>query len=422
MLAANYAGRTLVIDTEAPWQSTLTIESGFDQALAEAKAVFPETTSIAMVSGVSEAERRSEAEIGAIVQREGFKFIDLAAGSLAELTTRVRQLPPDALLFIAGGQVDESGGAASPWQLCGNLSREANRPAIMFGAQFLGCGIVGGLMRDFGKVGRIIAARALAIATEGARLTEVVPFKTIATRTFDARELERWGVADRRLPAGSVVAFRRGSVWRDYRANVETMGAVLLVQFGLIAWLLYERRARRKAEVNSRRSLVLAAHADRRSTVAALAGSIAHELSQPLGSILHNVYAAERMLASGPVTADTLQDILRDIRNDDTRAVQIVQRHRALLQKRDMERARVDLHSVVCESLAVWPTRRFTARSASMRRSSHSRPSSSAIVSCCSRRSSTWCSTRSMRSTMHLPNDDASRCEPVRYGRRRNRR
>ena len=98
---------------------------------------------------------------------------------------------------------------------------------------------------------------------------------------------------------------------------------------------------------------MLAAHADRRSTVAALAGSIAHELSQPLGSILHNVYAAERMLASGPVTADTLQDILRDIRNDDTRAVQIVQRHRVLLQKRDMERAPVDLHSVVCESLAV---------------------------------------------------------------------
>src|SRR5262245_31891665 len=66
--------------------------------------------------------------------------------------------------------------------------------------------------------------------------------------------------------------------------DLEGMRILLLVvcvlQSLLIAGLLYQRRARRVAEIGRRRGLARAADASRRSTLSALTGSMAHELSQ----------------------------------------------------------------------------------------------------------------------------------------------
>ena len=49
----------------------------------------------------------------------------------------------------------------------------------------------------------------------------------------------------------------------------------LAVQSLLIVGLLYQRRARQRAEIDSRRNLALAADASRRETMSALTSSIA---------------------------------------------------------------------------------------------------------------------------------------------------
>ena len=74
-----------------------------------------------------------------------------------------------------------------------------------------------------------------------------------------------------------------------------------------------------------------------------LSGSIAHELSQPLSSILHNASAGEMLLASNRAEPEQLRAILTDIRSENVRASQIVQRHRAMFKHREMESRRVDL-------------------------------------------------------------------------------
>ena len=77
----------------------------------------------------------------------------------------------------------------------------------------------------------------------------------------------------------------------------------LLVQSLLIFGLLYERRARRQAESDSRRNLALAADASRRQTMSALTTSIAHELGQPLSSMIHNAEALQTMVAADRATS-----------------------------------------------------------------------------------------------------------------------
>ena len=61
---------------------------------------------------------------------------------------------------------------------------------------------------------------------------------------FDWRELQRWGIAESRLPPGSVVRYRDPSLWREYRRTVLGAVGVLAVQSLLIVGLLYQRRAR----------------------------------------------------------------------------------------------------------------------------------------------------------------------------------
>ena len=116
----------------------------------------------------------------------------------------------------------------------------------------------------------------------------------------------------------------------------------LLVQAMLIVGLLYQRRARLRAEVDSRRNLSLAADANRRMTMSALTGSITHDLRQPLHAILLNAQAGEMMVASDRATPEGLLELLADIRTADIRATEIVERHRALLRNHQVDLATLD--------------------------------------------------------------------------------
>ena len=109
--------------------------------------------------------------------------------------------------------------------------------------------------------------------------------------------------------------------------------AIVLVQAAMIAWLLFERHRRQRAELESRGRLMEVVHLNRTATAGALSASVAHELNQPLGAILSNAEAAEVLLAANPPDLHQLKEILADIRRDDQRAGEIIRRLRGLLKK-----------------------------------------------------------------------------------------
>jgi C4-dicarboxylate-specific signal transduction histidine kinase len=133
---------------------------------------------------------------------------------------------------------------------------------------------------------------------------------------------------------------------------VLSAAGALIVQALLIAGLLYQRRARHRAEIESRRNLALAADANRRQTMSALSSSIAHELGQPLSAMIHNAQALQMMITAKRETADTTAEILEDIRSQGLRATHIIDRHRIMLRSHQLDKKPIDLHSVVNESLA----------------------------------------------------------------------
>ena len=121
--------------------------------------------------------------------------------------------------------------------------------------------------------------------------TVTIPIARHTRLRFDARQLERWGIPEGRVPAGSSVEFRSHSLWRDYRAQALGALAIAAVQTLLIVGLWLEHRRRRRAELSARRHLVTMSHLDRRAAMGELAASLAHEIGQPLGAILANAKA-----------------------------------------------------------------------------------------------------------------------------------
>jgi signal transduction histidine kinase len=274
--------------------------------------------------------------------------------TMNELEARLAHLPDHSLVLSAGLlYYDANDQYFLPEEVLRRICRSANVPVYSTGEPELGLGIVGGSLYDMAPVGTaagVMVRRVLA----GEQVSQI-PIETLDPNyaMFDARQLERWSIDERRLPSGAIVRFRRQTLWRDYRGTVLGGAAALLLQSVLILGLLYQRHARRKANMESRRNLALAADANRRATVSAMTSSIAHDLRQPLGAILHNTAAAERLLGSGRATPAELGEILADIRMDNVRAREIIDRHSAMLKRRDVERTPIDLQDVVRESLAL---------------------------------------------------------------------
>jgi C4-dicarboxylate-specific signal transduction histidine kinase len=75
------------------------------------------------------------------------------------------------------------------------------------------------------------------------------------------------------------------------------------------------------------------AHLSRVAIVSALSSSLAHELSQPLGSILSNAQAGQRFMSQAPPDLDEIRDILADIVSADRRAGAIIEGLRTMLRR-----------------------------------------------------------------------------------------
>jgi signal transduction histidine kinase len=200
--------------------------------------------------------------------------------------------------------------------------------------------------------GMAVAAAAAIRILNGEKAGDIkVPPSQFELPRFDWRQLQQFRISDSNLPRGSTVYFREPTVWERYSWQIAFITAVLLVQAGLIMVLLSEHRRRQLAEVQSRQRMAELAHINRFSTAGELTASIAHEINQPLGSILTNAETAEAILNSPSPDIPELKDIMQDILQDDRRATEVIRRMRSLLKKAPFEQKQFDLNEVVQETI-----------------------------------------------------------------------
>ena len=106
---------------------------------------------------------------------------------------------------------------------------------------------------------------------------------------------------------------------------------------------------RKHTEAEALRHFQAFAHLSRVSTMGELTTSLAHELNQPLGAILRNAESAEILLQADAPDLDELRAIVTDIRKDDERAGNVIDRLRALLSQRSLALMPIGLSPLVDE-------------------------------------------------------------------------
>ena len=247
--------------------------------------------------------------------------------------------------------VDSAGVAHEGDLALRNLHAVANAPIFSFQEAFFGRDTVGGPMHSIDdSSNKTVDAAIRILGGEKPADIKVQPIG-FASPKYDWREMQRWGISESNLPPGSEVLFREPSIWERYSWQLSLIACVILIQGGLIGGLLHERRRRRLAEVESRQRLTELAHLNRYSAVGELTTSIAHEINQPLGSILTNAETAELMLKGASPNLEEVGEILADIRRDDQRASEVIRRLRSVLKKTPFEMKHIDLNETVRQAI-----------------------------------------------------------------------
>lgn len=164
---------------------------------------------------------------------------------------------------------------------------------------------------------------------------------------YDARELARWRIDERKLPPGSEVRFRQPTFLEQYRGRILAVAALLFLQAFAIGALVEGRRRQLRAEQEAARLRGDLAHVGRVTVLGQLSSSLAHELAQPLGAILRNAEAAELILGVDQPDLEEIRAIVADIKADDHRAREIIEKMRGLLRRRELNRVPLDLAALV---------------------------------------------------------------------------
>jgi signal transduction histidine kinase len=317
--------------------------------------VLPDTTSIAVVIGDSPLERFWVEELRRDFARFGnrVRFDYLNKLSFDEIVQRVASLPPHSAIFYGSVRVDAHGVPQEEDRVFARLTEVAKSPIFGYEDHTVGHGAVGGpqfLLQELGRRVATVAVRMLNGEKGGDIRT---PVTRLSAPIYDWRELQRWGISDSRLPAGSEIRFRQPSLWEQYRWQISLVAGVILLQTVLIAGLLYEHRRRRTAEDSARSSLSELAHLNRLATAGELSASIAHEISQPLTGIVAHANAGLLWLGGANPNIDEARTTFEDIVEVGHHAADVVQNIRSFVKKSDPQNTLLDLNDLVRSVLSL---------------------------------------------------------------------
>lgn len=256
VLAINTSGKALPAGSPlAIWQQKANVD--FPGTLAQAMALFPETKTIVMAVGASEADQALKRNMQHAAQAwQGRVYVEYLDGlTLAQMRVKVAHLPADTLLVAGNVNHDVAGAIATPVQFAGELARLANVPAFGMYNTNVGKGILGGSILHIEGAAQQVAQLSLAVlagkapAAQGVLLPPVRPVPM-----YDWEQLQRWDADTSRLPPNTLFFNRPPQLWQEHRVAVLSAGAVFLAMACMLSALLLQRRRLRRAEIDARES------------------------------------------------------------------------------------------------------------------------------------------------------------------------
>src|SRR5213082_1602636 len=111
--------------------------------------------------------------------------------------------------------------------------------------------------------------------------------------------------------------------------------------------------ARKQAELEHQRQNMELARVGRVAVMGELAASLAHEVNNPIGAMVANASAGQRLITAGKVEIGELNDLFVDIAADGRRAGEIVQGIRNMVRKVKVRRSLTEINDTIRDLLRI---------------------------------------------------------------------
>jgi PAS domain-containing protein len=165
----------------------------------------------------------------------------------AEVLQRLGALSRDTIVYSPGYFTDGGGLLTTPRQSVEWMAAASTAPLYGPLSTFVGTGIVGGVMAPYEDQAKRAAEFVVHLLNGVAPAS--IPASTIQNvPVVDGRQLRRWNIDEKLLPAGAVVHFKPPSVWSQYRWYIVGALVILALQAAMITGLLLQRARRRRVE------------------------------------------------------------------------------------------------------------------------------------------------------------------------------
>src|SRR5260221_4838825 len=119
----------------------------------------------------------------------------------------------------------------------------------------------------------------------------------------------------------------------------------------LVLSVIVDISARKQAEAETRQHREEIVYLSRVAIMGEMAGSLAHELNQPLGAIMTNAGAGLRFLERDSLGGEKLREVLQDIVADSRRASDVIHTVKGMGRKEEGARQLLHLNDVIAEVL-----------------------------------------------------------------------
>jgi signal transduction histidine kinase len=312
-----------------------------------ARALQPNAERVVLIGGVS----ARDSVLLATAAREltpllaGMELVLWQDWSYESLLRDLRTLPPRTITILSSLRRDRNGQQLITGDLIASVASVASAPAYGVASNWIGDGIVGGALMDVG-VGAATGKLLLDVLSRAPGEPLPPPQLADLSPTVDWRQLERWGLSEEQLPAGTEVLFRTPTIWERFRVLILAVALLTVAQSTLITLMVLERRRRLRAQRVAEESRDQLAHLARVTTVGEMTAAISHELRQPLAAMRAHAEAGQLLLERSPPDVSEVREVLRDIVGENVRAAEVMDHIRTLLRKGQAETAAVDLNDV----------------------------------------------------------------------------
>jgi PAS domain S-box-containing protein len=220
-----------------------------EQTLNLALQLQPATRRVIVVSGAGALDRNLEKIVRTKLQKyeSRLDFTYLNNLEMSALLHQLSHLSGNTIVLHTSITEDAAGARFNDAQAARMVADAAAAPVFVLNDVKVGNGSVGGYVLTWEAQGR--AAGDMAVRILNGEKPENIPVTKIPNiYLVDTRALDRWGLREKELPAGTIELYRQAGVWESHKWYIIGSVSVILAQMVLILEMLWLRARRRTTE------------------------------------------------------------------------------------------------------------------------------------------------------------------------------